>query len=171
MDIQSVLGLSKDELREQVITRAVDEILDRYGEGFEQRGLCIFTERATQAAESMVKQKAEQAVMDSLQAVLDGVFQPVNAWGEKQGDPTTIRSLLKENMETFFTSEVNSKGGRPGYRDDKKTRAEWVAHAAVEEHLKGALRDELTPLIKEASKVLKAEVGEAIKDLVTRRFK
>lgn len=91
------------------------------------------------AATEAIKAEATSMVRDAL----TGTFQPMNQWGEKNGQPTTLRDLVMTEVQKF----LDEKPPRNGYNDRERPGG-----------LRELLRHEVAELMR---KELKAEIDKA----------
>lgn len=97
----------------------------------------IIRERIDALFKSTINQQVETALAAKLEEVMHQAIQPVDIWGEKIGEPTTIRDALNTRAKEFWNTLVDASGNtaKVDYynRDRFKTRAEWMLGKIVSE--------------------------------------
>lgn len=110
----------QEKLEQQIIEQAVDRI---YGdeENIYHRIRDRVDARLNDALAKGLNSAIENAINEVMERALDDEIQPVNIWGEREGQPTTIRGALHERAKNFWHEKVDGKGekstygGRPRY--------------------------------------------------------
>jgi hypothetical protein len=93
-----------DLLRDAVVRAAVDRILNHDLRG-EARSKII----------EAVNNETTRRVVEMLDEIFAGPIQRTSAWGEKRGEPTTIKEIVRTKVEEFLTNAARRDtfgGGR-----------------------------------------------------------
>lgn len=124
------------------------------------------------------KLRLEVKINDKIDAELNKIlytsFQPVNNWGEKNGDVTTVKEIFEKRSRDFWLQTVDENGKKSDGWGVKMTRAEFIAKQHIEESFKTALSKDIDPIIKglkaalhsSLTEVSKIEIEKAISKLV-----
>jgi len=110
-------------VEQAVVDRAVDRFFDEHFD---------FGSTLKRAVESrfnaLFAEKADAAITAAIDAALDDGFNReftrVTPWGEKQGQPTTIRRELEFMLANFWQQKVDRQG-KPSDGYNSVTRAEY----------------------------------------------
>ena len=157
------------ELREAIITKATDLILQRekvvqYDEDGEEwvemtPGLLgKLVVKAENRANAAVAEIVDAEIPKVVHEVLSGTFQPMTRWGEPKGEPTTIRAMAGEQAERWLTEMVDRNGKPARYGDDKQVRLHWMIQKMVDKAWQEHLRAESAAMAKE----VKAKLNEKL---------
>lgn len=98
--------------------------------------------------------KVDEAISAELERLLSSEIAPVNIWGEKVGEPTTIRSALHQRAKDYWSQKVNGDG-KPNDGYGGKPRAEWMFEKIVRDEFTAAIKgnaEEITKAFKAAMK-------------------
>lgn len=166
------LGLTKDEIIERVVSRAVGELLrlETYDEDGEPYG-----SKPSQFAISMqaqIKQKIDQAideiaaknVLPNVASYVEGLcLQETNKWGEKTGTPKTFIEYLVSRAEAYLTEPVNYDG-----KSQSESNYNWsksstrVAHL-VHQHLQYSIEAAMKQAMLDINKSVAGGLHEAVR--------
>jgi len=108
------LELNQSEIKEAIVNKAVDEVLGGSGE---LRDLILREARERIDAEisKRLNTAVEQTLNTILEQSLDSEIHPVNTWGEREGEPTTIRASLHDRAKSFWSEKVDKAGKKSSY--------------------------------------------------------
>ena len=143
MDIQA-LGINPADLREMVLDRAARMVADEaHREDLNEYVKTEIRKRIESAFTTTLNTQVDTLLSETLQKMIDTVVQPVDIWGDKVGEPTTIRTTLMEKARDFWLTKVDQTGkpNTTSYSSTTlKTRAEWmignVVASEFAEHVK-----------------------------------
>lgn len=127
-----------EDIEEKVIQGVIEQILRT--EGLQD----LVALEVKSAVQDHLKKNMQQVVSarldEEMTKILGKEIQPVNTWGERVGEPTTISGELDKQARDFWTCKVDSSG-RPdnsGY-GSRKSRAEYMVGNVVTEEFKKLL--------------------------------
>lgn len=110
-----------------------------------------------------VKEVAGQKVSEIVDDVVNGEVSRTNQWGEKVGEPITLRALLVDQVKEQLTRKVNYRGEPvSGYDRDGRTYLAWVAGNAAQEALRGELADATKAAVDEVKAKVTGLVAEQL---------
>lgn len=99
-------------------------------------------------------EEIRSAIAKQVRDAMDQPVQKTSQWGEPQGDPVTIRELIRLELEQFLSAKPRP---RNAYSDDKTPRnMEQIIAETVSE----ALRKEFDADIRQARKAITDKVTE-----------
>lgn len=164
------LGLSPDELREEVIERAATKLRDSIDSGDYGHLDRIVKEATDKAVSKYIEKTLIPMLEKNIEAV---VFQSTNEWGEKRGKAVTFREYLVERANAWIREEVNYEG-KPKGTDSyswrpHQTRIAHMIHQHLHFHIEAAIKkmlqtanDQLVGGIQETVKLKLAEIHTAL---------
>lgn len=172
------------ELRKAIIAAYVDRELSRFAQvavtGLSEGGsgnlrhvsdglpadpAAAIREAAYKRAVATIEERVDAAIRD----VCDAPFIPTNRWGERKGEPQTLREMVADTATKWFGEKVDANGSRSTYsRDTDKPRAEWLARKAVEEVFASTLKGWVEEVKKQVTTGIQARVTDEISATVIR---
>lgn len=180
------LGLTKDELTERIVRRAVDEMLSRTVVGYDEDGDDVVDEVPTQLAnqiKAMVKDRIDAKITEIAEGhvlprvseyVENAVLQKTNAWGEKIGEPITFVEYMTQRADEYMRETVNYDGKSKKEAGDysfngKQSRVthliERHLHHSIETGVKNALQSVNTTIGAALAETVKLKLQEAAASL------
>jgi len=159
---------SPEQLWEAIVSEATRKVLDiqrvRHTDedGYEWTEdsiglLGALRHRVEEKVSSTVKESVEAAVPALVDEVLSAEFQPMTKWGEKTGEPTTIRAMAGRHAHDWLTEKV-SENGRNDYNARKAPRLHWAVKNIIDEMWQKDLRT----VAQEAGKQIREELAGRI---------
>jgi len=147
MDAKTIaeLGIDIEVIQEQVIARVVNDIADGIGREIKSTLL------------KGARDKVETYISTVLEEVASQTFQPIDRWGDYDGEETTIKDMLADSIENWWATKVDSKG-KPCSYSSSITRAEYYAKKVVSECVDNKLGSEMAEIVLKG----KEEVREAM---------
>ena len=148
MDLKE-LGLSFEDIEEQIVSNVTRRIVDDAGHDIRKEVMA--------QVNSQIQNVVSQVVLEAM----EGEFQPVTNWGEKDGEPTTIREMFKSAVIDWWKTTVNQEGKPSGSYSGQK-RSEWVAEKVIAKMVRSDMKDVFTEIIKEIKSETKKSVTAII---------
>lgn len=172
LDLEA-LGISKEELQDRIVERAVERLfetagMDEYGdEVIEKSPLAGRLEKAVRSAiEARVSKIAEDHVLPITGELVESiVLQETNQWGEKKGTPVTFREFLVQRADAYLREPVDYHGlGKSESRDSynwnsKNTRVVHLIH----QHFDFRIKEAMEQAVKVANESIAGGIQEAVK--------
>lgn len=120
-----------------------------------------------------VKQVAAEKVAEIVDDVIHGEVSRTNQWGEKVGEPITLRALLVDQVKKQLTVKVDRRGTPTGgYDRDGQTYLNYVAGEAARDALRGELAEATKAAVADVKAkvtgIVAEELGAQIAKAVTR---
>lgn len=150
LDLQA-LGISKEELQDRVIDRAVERIfettgMDEFGdETIEASPLAGRLEKAVKTAiDVQVGKVADAHVLPITAELIENiVMQQTNTWGEKTGAPVTFREYLVQRANHYLTEQVDHNGKSKSEESynwrGSQTRITYLVNSMLQHEIKIAM--------------------------------
>ena len=165
--ILETLGITREELAEKMISRAVENLLAEIVEYTDHEGEDATARRASPFArimEQRIKERidaeitriAEAHVLPNLTDKIENlIIQETNQYGEKVGKPTTFIEYLIGRAETYLTEKVDHDGKSKGEAGSygwtgAQTRVTHIVHRHLQHSIAIAMQD----AVKNANKLL-----------------
>lgn len=153
MNLQE-LGITK----EQILELAASKIAAEYGgEDYDEMGARverIIQQRVRESFDKGLSVRIDNFLQAEMERLITQQVSPVNIWGEKSGEPTTIRDCLAARAAKFWEVKVDQNnrevdyGGKPRY-----------------EKLMGEiLKEKFTEAIKANADLILSEFKKAVKE-------
>lgn len=168
------IGLTQEELREQVVSRAADRLVEAFVDDGEVRS--SLTSMIRDALDEAVERIAAETVAPLVGGMIETVtLQQTNEWGEPRGKSVSFREYLVQRADAYLREPVDYEGktqaeGR-GYGSWKKAQ-ERVAHMIdrhLHYHIERAMKEALTTansaIVEGIEATVKAKLAEVSKAL------
>lgn len=146
MDAETLraLGFEPEELKEQVVQALAARLYNDMKHDVR--------DEAKQRASTQIDAEVSGLVAD----VLSAKFVPVNKWGERVGEETTLRDMVIEKLTNFWEQRVDGKGEPTHDRYRTQTRAEWMIGNLITPEIKRQVEQELAKVWNDEIKALRA---------------
>lgn len=161
----SALGFTQDELRDRVIDRLCDRLMET-GD-FEDTEFAGKLNQAIQKRiDHAINRLAEKHVLPNVTQYVENLtLQATNKWGEKTGKPVTFIEYLVERADAYLREDVNYEGqskeeARNGY--DWKRAQTRVMHL-VHQHLQYSVSTAMQEALRTANSAIVGGLEEAVK--------
>ena len=146
--------------REEVLDRLVDRLADSI-----HRSMEISIEKKVEEA---FARRAQDIIIDRVSRITDKYletpYQPVNSWGEKVGEPTSVAEIIETTFQTWWKTPVD-KAGKPvssSFYGSKMPRAQYVAGEIAADVLGGHLKNEYKKVVDDAKRILVTQLSAEI---------
>lgn len=106
------VDINKEQIEKAIVNQVVDELMDN--SDFFSLVKDEVARRAETALAKGIDDQIEIAINNVMEKALDSEIQPVNTWGEREGEPTTIRGALHDRAKNFWTEKVDRNGKASG---------------------------------------------------------
>jgi len=163
------LGITKDELRERLITKLADELMGRgdHEDGYptEATFLKAMKKAVCERTDRTITDLAEKHVLPNVEKYIETLtLQETNKWGERNGKKLTFIEFLVSRCEAYMTEKVNYEGEAKseanGYSwNGTQTR---VAHM-IDKHLHFAIETATKQALATANSTIAAGLLETVK--------
>ncbi len=141
--------------REEVLELAAKKLVDAYGgdPDLSESAERLIREKVKELFESGLKRRIDEFLDAEMRKVIETEIVPVNIWGEREGQPTTIRAELAKRAQAFWSVRVDSEGRESSYGGNERSKV----------LMQQILKDEFANAIKENAEVIIAEFKAALK--------
>lgn len=148
------LGITKEEILELAAQKLAD--MHYQDSGSYDWVSRVVNERIGEVISTKVNKEIDRQLEILLPKILNDKITPVNIWGEKAGEPTTIKDVLQQRALTYWDAKVDDKG-KPCSSYYGKTRAQFMVTEALKEELSKALNENIKSVIAAMKESLKAD--------------
>lgn len=111
-----------------------------------------------------IQQRIEEIMSAKIEEVFTQPFQRVDSWGKPLGEPVTIKDLIAEQAQSYWTTKVNECGEISSNYGTKIPRSEYYAKKVMEE----VYNQELVKTVKKMAVELKNKIPETISEEITK---
>ena len=118
------------------------------------------------AADAQIRHAIELAIADGFERE----YQRVNSFGQREGEPTTIRAELENMIGGYWNTQVNSKGEPSSSSYGSITRAQWMMTQLVASDFQGEMKQHVVNLGGALKDRLRAELHETVNKLLSEVF-
>lgn len=122
-----------------------DELFNRVRKAVDNRIDQLFKDQA----DAQIRAAIDAAILNGFERE----YTRVNSWGEREGQPTTIRKELEKVIGNYWNEKVDTNGKKSSYHSERDlTRAEWLMAKMVADDFNGHMKQHVV------------NVGGALKD-------
>lgn len=150
MNNENPFGITKEELLNVAAQKIADQLSD-YDE-LESNVNRLVRERVEELFSNKLKERIDSFLMEEMTRITTEKITPVTIWGEKAGEPTTIRQCLAERAKVFWEVKVDENG----------KESNWGGQPRYERLMRDVLKAEFENAVKENAEVIVAEFRKAI---------
>lgn len=118
---------------------------------------------------SLIIEKTDSILEGEIKEVLSREIEPVNQWGEKIGNKTTLRELVNQNASEFWTTYVDSNGKPTKYRGEP--RYKFILKDELKNQFSKAIEQNLTGIVNEFKKALKDDSQKYVEAYIDKIIK
>lgn len=124
--------------------------------------------------DKLFKDNADAQINDAINDAIRNGFEReycrINAWGQKEGEPTTIRKELEKAIGDYWNTTVDRNGKPDTSYGNKTTRAEWLMTQMVAADFKDSMKQHIINLSGSLKDGLRQELHKTVNLLLTERF-
>ena len=117
-----------------------------------------------QAVQDEVRLTIQSSVGAIIEQAVNEPIQQHNSYGEKVGEPTTLKALIGKAAEGYLGAKVNERG-ETGYSANQ-TRLDYIVKKNVEATLDYTMQKEIKQAVEAAVAAAQLKVAEAVAKLI-----
>ena len=175
-----VTNLTAEAIENAVIAQALAAVLGTKGIGYDEDGepFARYDDTTIKKMRAMVEAqlstRVEKMVADLgptlVSDVLNAEFQPMTAWGEHSGPPTTIRHMVYNYARSWLDGDVQENGAeiRGYYGGAKVKRLHFTIRAEVDKFFKTEADAVVKQITAEVKPAIAARLTAAVAESVNR---
>lgn len=167
MDGLTALGITKEELLDAAAQKLCDQFHDSgdlYNR-FEQE----IHDRVHKVTGTQLEDIVTTKITEATEKILDETVQPRNIWGDKEGEPTTIRAALSEKARDFWMEKVDKDGKRTGSYGNKP-RFEYLVQDYLKKEFEAAMAENITAIVQGFREAMTKEAGVWLGEHIAKVF-
>lgn len=145
--------------RDEILNLAAQKLVDAYAgdADIESTATDMIREKIKLAFETGMKKRIDDFLNEEMQRIVAQEIVPVNIWGEREGQPTTIKAELAKRAKEFWNIKVNKEGKEES----------WGGEPRSTHLMKQILKDEFANAVKENAEVIVSQFKAALKQNAT----
>ena len=117
-----------------------------------------------QAVQDEVRLTIQSSVGAIIEKAINEPIQQHNSYGEKVGEPTTLKALIGKAAEAYLGAKVNERG-ETGYSANQ-TRLDYIVKKNVEATIDYTMQKEIKQAVEAAVAAAQLKVAEAVAKLI-----
>lgn len=158
---------------EQLINIAAEKICDQFceTERVSERVSQIISQRMNEIFGEKLKTKIDEFLTEEMTKIVQTEIAPVNLWGEKVGEPTTIKNALAERARDFWNQKVNNEGKATSDNYYSKPRHEYLFGKIVNEEFAKAVSQDTVNIVGALKIALKDNMTKTLDDKLNELIK
>ena len=117
-----------------------------------------------QAVQAEVRLTIQSSVGAIIEKAVNEPVQQHNSYGEKVGEPTTLKALIGKAAEAYLGAKVNERG-ETGYSANQ-TRLDYIVKKNVEATIDYTMQKEIKQAVEAAVAAAQLKVAEAVAKLI-----
>lgn len=163
IDTKAVMELAANKVADSVLDD--DETLN---------GLC--RKEIERRIDKLFKERAEAQISAAIDAAISGALDReyfrVDTWGQKQGKGTTIRSELGKLVDTYWTTNVDPRTGKPTDNTySAVTRAQFVMTQVCAEDFTDKMKQSAVSVTAALKDGFRKQLGAHVDSLLDELFR
>lgn len=151
------LGITKEEILNRAAEKAAADIL---GEDLYDYAENMLKKRINETVEKVLEDRIEKTLSEVMGRILEEEVTPRNIWGEKQGEPTTIKAALSERAREFWQVRVGNDGKPSQYGG--QPRHEWLVQQTVKTEFEAAIKANINEVVDGFKQAMRKDAGQWI---------
>ena len=183
-DFLDQVGITKDELIDRIVDKALGITADYKQTGEESWEniplSSVVDKKIEQAMNNLIDKMKEQIqsridniMSQKIEEVFTIPFQRTDRWGKSIGEPTTIRDMIFDDANSYWTTKVD-RDGKPdnsSYGTELTERAIFYARKVMTEVYDKELTKTVRDMAEDMKKKIPATIAKEISDAVVKHLK
>jgi len=164
-----MLNINEDDLKRDIVHRAADQLVD------DEHLSGLVAKEVKARVDKLFIDRAEAQISAAIDEAIKGGFereyQRVNAWGQAEGDKTSIKKKLDELVSGYWNAGVD-KYGKPatGGYDRAMTRAEWLMTQVCAKDFSDAMKESAINMTGALKDGMRNQMAKFMDDLLGSLF-
>lgn len=117
------------------------------------------------AVHDEVRATIQSSVGAIIEKTVNEPIQQHNGYGEKVGEPTTLKALIGKAAEGYLGAKVNERGEAGGYQANR-SRLDYIVKKNVEATIDYTMQKEIKQAVEAAVAAAQLKVAEAVAKLI-----
>ena len=147
--------------REEILELAAQKLADQYSDESDLSDLANkkINERIERLVGNTLAKKVDETLTAEVEKLLRTEVVPVDIWGDKTGEPTTIKAALHKRAAEFWSEKVDGDG-KPSTYYSGKPRHEWLFSKIAAEEFSKAIKQDFVNIIGALKDSLRADYAK-----------
>lgn len=151
-------GSLDEALKQQIVDEVVQKIADKE------------IDNISETAQNMISEQIDKRLNDYMDELFDKPRNITDRWGEVIKENVTIKSQLKEALDSFVDQKVDRNGNISNSAYDSKTRVQYMAEKYYNDYCKGTIekmaRDTADTIKRMTEEQISAKIGKKMADII-----
>lgn len=141
--------------REEILNLAAQKLIESQEDECSIRQIAeeIIEKKVDEIVSTELKAKVDEVLTREMERILNQEVVPVNIFGEREGNPTTIKAELAKRAKIFWNVKIDSNG----------KESSWGGEERCKVLFKQIVNDEFDKTVKQNAEIIVKEFKEAIK--------
>lgn len=105
-------------------------------------------------------------ISEAVTEIFTQVFIPTNEYGEKKGEPMTIRELIVKTTKNYLEEKVDSNGRNDWGGTKDRTRIQWMAKQEADSVVKELVEPEAKKIVSQIKLEAQGKIAKIIVDAI-----
>jgi hypothetical protein len=167
--MEKIMQIDQGRIESAIVAEAVTHLVGE--EEFLNRIRRAVDDRINKLFKAKADAQIDAAINDAIRNGFDREYCRVTAWGEKDGEPTTIRKELDKVIGNYWNVQVDSNGKSASGYGAKMTRAEWIMSKIVADDFSGQMKQHVANIAGGLKDNLRRSLHETVNELLSDVFK
>lgn len=163
------MQINQERIEKAIIAEAVSTIINE--EEFIGKVRHAVDARIDKLFKDKADAQIDAAINDAIRNGFDREYCRVTSWGEREGEPTTIRKELDRVIGNYWNQQVDSSGKPASQYNAKMTRAEWVMSQIVADDFNAQMKQHIVNVGGHLKDHLRHSLHETLNELLSSVFK
>lgn len=153
-------GILKEDILNGVIEHLADQITSSE--------LRHISSAAQETAQKRVQILIDEQINKHIEDLLSSSFQPLDIWGDKAGEPITLKDMMAASLNNWWTAPVDANGKAVSTNSygTKTTRADFLVSKIAKEVIDKDLSKELYAMNKALRAQIQAAMTKSIQQII-----
>jgi hypothetical protein len=156
--MENLFGITKEEVLNLAAQKAADMAVEDGGENVYDAAMQIVRDRLDKVFGERINAAVDNALSAELEKVLSEKITPVNLWGEKAGNPITLRAAMRDKSAEFWSQTVNSKG-EPSSGYGTVPRWEFVMRKFLNTEFDAVIKQNIVEVVGALKASMRADIA------------
>lgn len=149
-------GITREEILDLAAQKLANEFADQ--ESLENRISKLINQKVEEASKSRIIPAVDAALKAEMDTLLNKEIVPIDIWGQKAGEPTTVRAAFIEHARNYWDAKVDNEG-KPSTYYQAKPRHQYFFEKIAGEQFSKAVEQNIVNLVGAFKDSLKADVA------------
>lgn len=163
-DTTNPFGITRDEILNLAVQKLIEEAF--HDDHVDELVSTTIRSRVLEITKDSLPEIINKFLSEELNRIATAPVTPQNIWGEKAGEPSTIRDQLHKRALTFWEERVDGQGKVTSYGG--YPRHEHLVRQCLQEEFSNAVKTNAAAVVVEFANALKAQGSKLVADHITK---